>query len=97
MSLPEHPKPFACDTADQIPGFPPARCRYVPATVFGVQTKAFDYNSPLPTANPDLTVWALMHAINGCSSKVIKLLNEGQVRTSLTHCPCLSFSLTCTP
>ncbi|KAH7253220.1 hypothetical protein B0J15DRAFT_560369 [Fusarium solani] len=77
-SLPEHPKPFPRGSAEEIPGYPSARARYVPATVFGVETSSFDYNSPLPTANPDLTVWVLMHAINGCSSKVIKLLSEGR-------------------
>ncbi|KAJ4327839.1 hypothetical protein N0V84_001649 [Fusarium piperis] len=77
-SLPEHPKPFPRGDADAIPGYPSARGRYVPPTVFGVETSTFDYNAPLPTANPDLTVWVLMNAINGCSSKVIKLLTEGQ-------------------
>lgn len=82
-SLPEHPKPFPRGSAEEIPGYPSARARYVPATVFGVETSSFDYNSPLPTANPDLTVWVLMHAINGCSSKVIKRLSEGRVSS---HC-----------
>ncbi|KAM0426527.1 hypothetical protein ACHAPT_008219 [Fusarium lateritium] len=77
-SLPEHIKPFPRGDADAIPAYPPARGRYVPATVFGVQTSTFNYNCPLPPANPDLTVWVLMHAINGCSSKVIKLLSEGR-------------------
>ncbi|KAL2672614.1 hypothetical protein Neosp_013327 [[Neocosmospora] mangrovei] len=75
-SLPEHHKIFPHDGAEEIPGYPSARARYVPATVFGVQTSSFDYNALLPSANPELTVWALMHAINGCSSKVIKILSE---------------------
>ncbi|RSL60472.1 hypothetical protein CEP54_006776 [Fusarium duplospermum] len=78
-ALPAHPKPLPRgDAAEEIPGYPSARARYVHETIFGVQTSTFDYNGPLPTANPDLTVWVLMHAINGCSSKVIKLLTEGQ-------------------
>lgn len=82
-SMPEHHKVLPHDGAEEIPGYPSARARYVPATVFGVQTSSFDYNALLPSANPELTVWALMHAINGCSSKVIKILSERRVSS---HC-----------
>ncbi|KAF5005435.1 hypothetical protein FDECE_8100 [Fusarium decemcellulare] len=65
-------------SSDDIPGFSQGRSHLVPEAVFGVPTRTFPYTSNQPEKNPDLTVWALMRAVAGCSGKVARALPRKQ-------------------
>ncbi|KAF4469186.1 hypothetical protein FALBO_3915 [Fusarium albosuccineum] len=65
-------------SSDDIPGFSQGRSHLVPEAVFGVPTRTFPYTSNQPEKNPDLTVWALMRAVAGCSGKVARALPPKQ-------------------